>query len=113
MRGMNARTGKSIAGTDHIQQSMTDILLTPIGSRVMRREYGSLVAEIIDQPLNETTLLQLRAAALIALQQWEPRVRVQAIRATINESRLILSLDAQRLDTGQRGTFEIVLGGGQ
>uniref|UniRef100_UPI0026076D20 ATPase domain-containing protein n=1 Tax=uncultured Sphingobium sp. TaxID=316087 RepID=UPI0026076D20 len=29
-----------------------DILTTPIGSRLMRRDYGSLIPELIDQPAN-------------------------------------------------------------
>ena len=42
-QGMNRNTGLGISDTEHISQSMRDILLTPVGSRVMRREYGSLL----------------------------------------------------------------------
>ena len=37
---MNRNTGKAITGVAHLTQSVADILLTPIGSRVMRRGYG-------------------------------------------------------------------------
>ncbi|MGL5293614.1 MAG: GPW/gp25 family protein, partial [Aeromonas sp.] len=40
-KGMNATTGRTISSTDHIIQSVRDILITPVGSRVMRRDYGS------------------------------------------------------------------------
>jgi phage baseplate assembly protein W len=40
--GMNSQTGLSISEVEHIRQSVRDILVTPVGSRVMRREYGSL-----------------------------------------------------------------------
>ncbi len=46
--GMNSHTGLSISEADHIRQSVRDILLTPVGSRVMRREYGSLLSALID-----------------------------------------------------------------
>ncbi|EDA1042628.1 baseplate assembly protein, partial [Salmonella enterica subsp. enterica] len=36
--GMNRNTGLAISDSEHIGQSMRDILLTPVGSRVMRRE---------------------------------------------------------------------------
>ena len=36
--GMNNQTGLSISEAEHIRQSVRDILVTPIGSRVMRRE---------------------------------------------------------------------------
>lgn len=48
--GMNSQTGLSISEVEHIRQSVRDILVTPVGSRVMRREYGSLLSQMIDQP---------------------------------------------------------------
>ena len=36
--GMNAHTGLAISEVEHIRQSVRDILVTPVGSRVMRRE---------------------------------------------------------------------------
>ncbi|MCP6182931.1 baseplate assembly protein, partial [Klebsiella pneumoniae] len=48
--GMNRTTGERISDVDHISQSIGDILRTPVGSRVMRREYGSLLSQMIDQP---------------------------------------------------------------
>ncbi|MBR7309711.1 baseplate assembly protein, partial [Klebsiella pneumoniae] len=46
--GMNSQTGLSISEVEHIRQSVRDILVTPVGSRVMRREYGSLLSQMID-----------------------------------------------------------------
>ncbi|HEN3606819.1 TPA: baseplate assembly protein, partial [Yersinia enterocolitica] len=40
--GMSRNTGQTITDADHISQSIADILITPVGSRVMRRAYGSL-----------------------------------------------------------------------
>ena len=56
MMGMNAATGRALSGLDHIRQSIAEILTTPIGSRLMRRRYGSEVPELIDQPLNSATV---------------------------------------------------------
>lgn len=42
MRGMNSETGKTISGIEHLKQSIVDILTTPVGTRVMRRDYGSI-----------------------------------------------------------------------
>lgn len=105
MRGMNARTGRAISGIQHIQQSITDILMTPIGSRIMRREYGSIVADLLDQPLNDTTLLQLYAATVMAIQQWENRIVIERVAMRINANktgRATLALDVVRRDTGMR-----------
>ena len=48
MTGMDRETGKPLAGTPHLQQSLRDILSTLLGTRVGRREYGSLVPEMVD-----------------------------------------------------------------
>ena len=51
MIGLAATTGRTITGAAHLAQSIADVLTTPIGSRVMRREYGSLLPDLIDDPL--------------------------------------------------------------
>lgn len=76
MAGMNAHTGKCLNGIEHIRQSIADILTTPLGNRVMRRDYGSLLPELIDQPLNGATTLRAYSATVVALMKWEPRIRV-------------------------------------
>ena len=46
---MNRYTGETLKNeSDHIKQSIADILLTPVGSRIQRREYGSLIPMLID-----------------------------------------------------------------
>lgn len=81
---MNAKTGKRLEGIEHIRQSIADIITTPIGSRVMRREYGSLVPELIDRPMNDALLMQVYAATIIAVTQWEPRVRITGTRRIVS-----------------------------
>ena len=70
---MNRTTGAAISGLEHLRQSVGDILSTPIGSRVMRREYGSLVPELIDHPDNNASQVRLFSAVASALLRWEPR----------------------------------------
>lgn len=53
--GMNAATGRAVSATDHIVQSVRDILITPVGSRVMRRDYGSELFYLIDHPQHQAT----------------------------------------------------------
>lgn len=80
MIGMNAATGNVITGLDHLRQSVRDILTTPIGSRIMRRDYGSEVPELIDQPDNGVTRVRLYAATVMALMQWEPRLKISRVQ---------------------------------
>lgn len=75
MNGMDARTGKLIGGEEHLRQSIGDIIGTPLGSRVGRRDYGSLVPELLDQPDTPLTRLRIYAASALALQRQEARLR--------------------------------------
>ena len=76
---MNRTTGAAISGLEHLRQSVGDILSTPIGSRVMRREYGSLVPELIDHPDNNASQVRLFSAVASALLRWEPRFRLTRV----------------------------------
>jgi phage baseplate assembly protein W len=80
--GMSRNDGQAIADTDHLRQSVRDILLTPQGSRLARREYGSLLSALIDQPQNPALHLQIMSAVYVALNRWEPRLTLDSI--TIN-----------------------------
>lgn len=76
MTGMARDTGRGLSFVHHLAQSIGDILSTPIGSRVMRRSYGSRLPRLIDAPLNGETQVEVFAAVADALAQWEPRLRL-------------------------------------
>ncbi|MBW9592524.1 baseplate assembly protein [Citrobacter freundii] len=100
-RGMNRNTGLGISDTEHISQSMRDILLTPVGSRVMRREYGSLLSALIDMPQNPALRLQIMVACYSAIQKWEPRIRLTAISfETGDAGEMYVDITGMRTDTG-------------
>ena len=100
-QGMNRNTGLGISDTEHISQSMRDILLTPVGSRVMRREYGSLLSALIDMPKNPALRLQIMVACYSAIQKWEPRIRLTAISfETGDAGEMYVDITGMRTDTG-------------
>lgn len=91
---MNRLTGKPITTADHIRQSIADILTTPVGTRVMRRAYGSHLFDLVDAPGNETGALRMVAAAADAIERWEPRARLTRGSLTAGlDGRAVLSLD--------------------
>ncbi len=85
MAGMNSTTGRAMSALAHIRQSVTDILTTPIGSRLMRRRYGSEVPELMDQPLNSATVLRIYAATAYAIRLWEPRISLTGLQFEMGE----------------------------
>lgn len=106
---MDARSGRGLVEIDHIRQSVRDILATRIGSRVMRRTYGSLVPELIDQPGNPANLLRLRAATVMAILTWEPRLDITRVGFDLGADGVAtVDLDAVRRG-GPRGREPISL----
>lgn len=100
---MNRETGGAIGDLDHITQSIADILTTRIGTRVMRREYGSLLPELVDHPFNDATRLRVYAATVMALMRWEPRIslnRVQFLGANL-QGQSVLDLEGTLVDTNE------------
>ncbi|UXY16727.1 GPW/gp25 family protein [Chitiniphilus purpureus] len=103
MSGINASDGRQLDELAHLQQSVRRILTTPIGSRVMRRDFGSQLPELIDAPLNGATALRVLAATAMALTRWEPRLRLTQVQLQVGEAgALAVELRADRID-GPRG----------
>ncbi|EBJ9240105.1 TPA: GPW/gp25 family protein [Salmonella enterica subsp. enterica serovar Muenchen] len=95
--GMSRNDGQAIADTDHLRQSVRDILLTPQGSRLARREYGSLLSVLIDQPQNPALRLQIMSAVYVALNRWEPRLTLDSITISSNfDGSMVVELTGQR-----------------
>jgi hypothetical protein len=77
---MDRKTGKALTRAEHIKQSMNDIVTTPIGSRLYRRDYGSEVFELLDQPQNPALNLMLQSVVVMALVRNEPRIRLTHVK---------------------------------
>ncbi|OKO48303.1 GPW/gp25 family protein [Pseudomonas sp. BTN1] len=108
---MNRETGAAIDELDHIAQCLTDILTTRIGTRVMRREYGSLLPELVDHPFNDVTRLRVYSGAVMALMRWEPRVslsRVQFMGATL-QGQSVLDLEGSVVDSNEPFSLSLPL----
>ena len=107
MDGTNANTGKWLGGLEHLRQSVTDILTTPLASRVMRREYGSRLFDLVDAPLNRSTILDLYAATAEALMTWEPRFKLLKVRiANSSGGTVELDLSGEYLPDGKAVTLD-------
>lgn len=97
--GMNKSDGSTISDIDHIRQSITDILTTPVGSRVMRRLYGSDIFVLLDSPMNGATKLRLMAATVMAIINWEPRVKITSMNMTVaTNGDVVIYVEFERQD---------------
>lgn len=107
MNGMDAASGKALDGADHIRQSIAKILGTPIGTRVARREFGSMLPELLDQPMNDLLRIRLYAATALAITRQESRVRVARIALVpgIATGTATIRIEGRRTDTARPQPF--------
>lgn len=108
-------TGLPISENEHIEQSILDILTTNIGTRVMRRDYGTILLESIDKPLNELLKMQLVSTILIGITLYEPRIEVQSIKVGNvdseqgRESAFPLEIDAVKRENRQAFSTRLII----
>lgn len=108
---MSRNTGLALKTVlEQIQQSIQDILTTPVGSRILRRNYGSLLPQMIDAPFNKVTRMQLYAATATALIQWEDRITIDSIGIeVIDNGKFMLDLSINIINSNQNKSLSIPL----
>lgn len=110
MPGMTRETGKPLNRDEHINQSIRDIITTPIGSRVCRRDYGSRLFQLVDRPINPALTAELVNATADALHRWEPRVVVDRVTLEAGTDpaagRLAITLEGRRISDNQAFRLE-------
>ena len=67
-------------GAEKLRDNVVHILLTSLGERVMRRDYGGGLRQLVHDPVNDALLAVVQHQVLKAITQLEPRVEVTAVR---------------------------------
>ena len=84
MPGISSTTGRYITLVEHVIQALGDIIATPVGTRVHRRDYGSRIFYMVDRPASPANLLAMQTEAARAIRLWEPRFRLRVVRAYLS-----------------------------
>lgn len=106
--GLSRTDARTMDGIDHLRQSIIDILTTYPGERIMRPEYGSRLRDMIDRPVNAQWLADLYHEVAVAIQRWEPRVRVQRVAARMDTpGHVTIDLTLRIGGTQQRISVEV------
>jgi phage baseplate assembly protein W len=106
--GTSAGNGKDLGGAAHLRQSIRDILCTRLNTRLMLRQYGSRLPELVDNPLNELTKVELFAATAEALEKWEPRFRLDRVyvQSVSDAGQIVIALEGRVLLNNEPITLE-------
>ena len=107
--GLNAATGGTISGWEHVVQSLQDIYYTRFGTRIMREWYGSFVPNILGRLITTQEVMPFFVAVTSAIEQWEPRYRVtqiQVVKVT-RDGQLHFFLDGEYRPRAVFGDFSV------
>ncbi|WP_200256141.1 GPW/gp25 family protein [Halorhodospira neutriphila] len=77
---MDRYTGRSVSGVEQVRQRVEDVVLTPVGTRVERRDYGSRVPDLIDEPGDAATALRVSSAVTDAVMRHVPELILSRVR---------------------------------
>lgn len=79
MAGIDRRTGKVIGNLASAYQGVEVVLTTRLGERVMRREFGAGVAELLGRLMTPALFVAFQTLIATAIDLWEPRFAVRRI----------------------------------
>lgn len=83
-------------GEQKVKQSIISILSTAPGERVMRPDFGCGIHAFVFASMDTTTLSLIRSVVEEALVRWEPRIKLENVRAEPDVERdgwLSISID--------------------
>jgi len=90
---------------EDIKRSLEILLSTAIGERFLQPQYGCNLDEYVFEPFNATLSTEIRLAVKDAIEKFEPRLRLLAVRldtGLMNEGRVDIAVEYQVITTNSR-----------
>lgn len=84
-----------VEGDENVEQSLRIMLLTQLGERLMRPDFGCAAPRLVFAPGSLQFLGLLETTVREAVRDWEPRIDLDAVRAeadVVEENRVTVSI---------------------
>jgi phage baseplate assembly protein W len=112
MTGIDRRTGAVTDNLSHAYQGVEVILSTRLGSRIMRREFGGGIVELLGRLVTPSLFAAFQQLLATAIDLWEPRFQVRRISANGSASELRLghvglTIEADYRPRGHLGDYTV------
>jgi phage baseplate assembly protein W len=98
------------AGLEKLKENIIHILLTGAGERVMRREYGGGISQLVHDPNSEALRAIVQHQIVKSIGRWEPRVALKQVQVQIKGATLIVDLDYVVRQTRQPQSLSVPIG---
>jgi phage baseplate assembly protein W len=104
-----------VNGDDNVEQSLRILLLTDLGERVMRSDFGCRAPRLVFAPGSVQSLGLLETTIREAVRDWEPRIDLEDVRAEVDlddETRVTVNISylVRRSNTRNNLVFPFYLG---
>lgn len=112
MSGVDRATGTAIGNFASACQGVEVILSTAIGERLMRRQFGGGVVELLGRLMRPELFAAFIALIATAIDVWEPRFRVRAVRFTgavdqVRQGQAGIAIEVDWRPRGHLGDFRV------
>jgi len=84
-----------VDGDDNVEQSLRVLLLTQLGERVMRPDFGCAAPRLLFAPASLHFLAALETTVREAVRDFEPRIDLETVRAeadAVEENRITVAI---------------------
>ena len=95
---------------EKLQENLIHILYTAVGERVMRRDYGGGIRQLVHDPNNDALRAIVQHQIARSITQWEPRVLLQEVTVTQEEGALMVRLRYTVRRTYQPRSLSVPIG---
>jgi phage baseplate assembly protein W len=97
------------SGIRKLNDNIAHLLLTSVGERVMLRDYGGGLRQLLHDPNNDAMRAIVQRQVAKAIGTYEPRVLVQAVNLTQDEPGGVLNINVQYIvrQTSQVQTMSV------
>ena len=90
-----------VEGAEAVDQALRTLLMTQPGERVRRPQWGCRLRSYLFEPNSVATRTLLRREVIEAISRFEPRVRLDEVRVTTDESeptRIVIDIGYRLVD---------------
>jgi len=89
------------SGLDKLKENIIHILLTSVAERVMRRDYGGGLRDLVHDPNNDVLRALVQHQIAKSIGQWEHRVQLREVAVRQQEGTLLAEIHYVIRETGQ------------
>ena len=99
-----------VSGSEKLKENLIHILLTSVGERVMRRDYGGGLRQLLHDPNNNALRAIVQHQIAKSISRWEPRVQLREVVVTEEEGNLMVRLTYVVRRTRQPESLSVPIG---